>query len=365
MEGHPISYFCQLSCRPHRNICFDLRFILHITMVWLEDRTLTSKYDELKLESFFVRSSPSFYQTDRVAYTYPLDFTYPGLRMRNNSSSTATTNFKLTVETAEGELQVPQVESAITLGGHQSKVIVTDYFFGSRTARDSISGCIPDLRIYSLTLDSIINRINFLEGSYLSFPMLGTVRRALRAPNYLVGVISQPLCVSFIAYIFAILRILISDGRGGSFVVTREGTWGMKILVCMGGTEDTEGSLMSDGEDEETIYDYRRPWRAEDADQDVKFTWDTERAIEISPQEERTLAEIRKFRDELLDAESTSSDRPDSSPPTPLHLCRPYQLTVRHRVHDITRSVPLLPLLFSAPTSLVLPDPVLWGPPCR
>lgn len=43
----------------------------------------------------------------------------------------ATTNFKLNVTTSVGSFQIPRVVSAITLNGRQSKVVVTDYSFGS------------------------------------------------------------------------------------------------------------------------------------------------------------------------------------------------------------------------------------------
>lgn len=43
----------------------------------------------------------------------------------------ATTCFKLNVTTSAGSFQIPRVASAITLSGRQSKVVVTDYSFGS------------------------------------------------------------------------------------------------------------------------------------------------------------------------------------------------------------------------------------------
>ena len=43
----------------------------------------------------------------------------------------ATTNFKLNVTTSTGSFQIPRVASAITLSGRQSKVVVTEYSFGS------------------------------------------------------------------------------------------------------------------------------------------------------------------------------------------------------------------------------------------
>lgn len=141
-----------------------------------EDRTLTSKYDELKLQSIFIRSSPGFYKTDRVADTSTgLDIsTSPDVFMtllvnpdtkagfyiarHNDSSSTANTDFKLTVATIEGELELPLVASAITLGGRQSKVIVTDYSFGSRvqysTAQVFFAGVIDGRDVLFLYGDS-------------------------------------------------------------------------------------------------------------------------------------------------------------------------------------------------------------------
>src|SRR5882757_6342074 len=45
--------------------------------------------------------------------------------------SSAITTFKLNVTTQDGPLQIPVVVPAITLGGRESKVVVTDYTFGS------------------------------------------------------------------------------------------------------------------------------------------------------------------------------------------------------------------------------------------
>lgn len=40
-------------------------------------------------------------------------------------------NFKINVTTSAGNVQLPQIASSVTLGGRQSKVIVTDYVFGA------------------------------------------------------------------------------------------------------------------------------------------------------------------------------------------------------------------------------------------
>ncbi|KAK0185367.1 hypothetical protein F5146DRAFT_1069982 [Armillaria mellea] len=140
------------------------------------------------------------------------------------------------------------------------------------------------------------------------------------------------------------------------------------------GTDDTESSMTSDGEDEDEEEDededdiglqtalaasrsevedalrqeeldlQRAIDASKDADQDVKFTWDTQRAIEISLHEERTLEEMRKFRDELLDTESTSSDQPGS--PSSVMTVSPDGTTSRARHHPFLS--PPASVIFSA-----------------
>ncbi|KDQ50498.1 glycoside hydrolase family 35 protein [Jaapia argillacea MUCL 33604] len=114
-----------------------------------ENRTLTDKYSELKRQALFLRSSPEFYKTDWIgnSSTSAVSITNPAafvVKLQNpdtsagfyiarqlNSSSLATTSFQLAVTTSAGSLELPQVVSNITLTGRQSKVIVTDYTFGS------------------------------------------------------------------------------------------------------------------------------------------------------------------------------------------------------------------------------------------
>ncbi|KIJ17952.1 glycoside hydrolase family 35 protein [Paxillus involutus ATCC 200175] len=114
-----------------------------------ENRELTVKYPELKREGLFLRSSPEFYKTDHIGnstggavavtnssafvtlLTNPDTSTSFYIVRQNDSTSMVTTNFKLNVTTSAGSFQIPRVASAITLSGRQSKVIVTDYSFGS------------------------------------------------------------------------------------------------------------------------------------------------------------------------------------------------------------------------------------------
>ncbi|TRM65792.1 glycoside hydrolase family 35 protein [Schizophyllum amplum] len=117
-----------------------------------ENRMLTAKYDELKRQAMFLRSTPDFYKTDWIAdsstgldvafdaaiYTTLLE--NPDSQARyyivrhNDSTTTAVTGFSLTVQTGSGPLKLPLVASAITLGGRQSKLVVTDYAFGDSKA---------------------------------------------------------------------------------------------------------------------------------------------------------------------------------------------------------------------------------------
>ncbi|EEB90965.1 hypothetical protein MPER_10755, partial [Moniliophthora perniciosa FA553] len=121
-----------------------------------EPRTLTTKYTELKLQGIFLRSSPEFYKTDVVANSTEIPIvdtlnnsslgfatllrnpdTGAGFWIvrHNDSTSTAISEFKLNVTTASGaSFQIPNIAGAITLDGRQSKVLVTDYAFGSSRA---------------------------------------------------------------------------------------------------------------------------------------------------------------------------------------------------------------------------------------
>ncbi|KAL1751658.1 glycoside hydrolase family 35 protein [Schizophyllum commune] len=113
-----------------------------------EDRMLTSKYDELKRQAMFLRSTPDFYKTDWVADSdtglavtsspavYATLLENPDSHARyyvlrhNDSTTTAVTDFALAIQTSGGNFNLPLVASSITLGGRQSKLVVTDYAFG-------------------------------------------------------------------------------------------------------------------------------------------------------------------------------------------------------------------------------------------
>ncbi|TFY54520.1 hypothetical protein EVG20_g9672, partial [Dentipellis fragilis] len=114
-----------------------------------ENRELTPKFAELKLQGLFLRSSPEFYKTDWIgnSTTGAVNISNPAafavllknpdtnatfyIVRQTDSTSTATTSFKLTVDTIAGALELPQHVPNITLSGRQSKVIVGSYTFGT------------------------------------------------------------------------------------------------------------------------------------------------------------------------------------------------------------------------------------------
>ncbi|KAL5524689.1 hypothetical protein ACEPAF_9834 [Sanghuangporus sanghuang] len=116
-----------------------------------ENRLLTSKFDELKRQALFLRSSPDFYKTDWIgnssstavnvsnsdAFVVLLSNPdtgsnfYIARQADSTSISSTVTTFSLTVSTSNGTFSIPRTFSSITLDGRESKVIVTDYTFGT------------------------------------------------------------------------------------------------------------------------------------------------------------------------------------------------------------------------------------------
>ncbi|GJJ10923.1 hypothetical protein Clacol_005152 [Clathrus columnatus] len=113
-----------------------------------ENRILSAKYDELKRQGLFLRSSPQFYKTDWIGDTSTGDVFVNNsaafstllknpdsgtgfyITRQNDSTSTVNIDFRLQVETSIGTLVLPRTVPSISLNGRQSKVIVTDYSFG-------------------------------------------------------------------------------------------------------------------------------------------------------------------------------------------------------------------------------------------
>ncbi|RYP76619.1 hypothetical protein DL771_001688 [Monosporascus sp. 5C6A] len=113
-----------------------------------ESRSIGSKYYETKLLTQFTRVARDLAMTDRLGndttYTNNPAITTAELRnpetgaafyvvMHADSTSSTRETFKLDIETSEGELTVPQYGGEVTINGHQAKILVTDFKFGSKT----------------------------------------------------------------------------------------------------------------------------------------------------------------------------------------------------------------------------------------
>ncbi|KAH6699212.1 beta-galactosidase [Verticillium dahliae] len=112
-----------------------------------ENRKIGDKYYETKLLPLFTRVAKDLYKTERVgnstSYTNNPAIAASELRnidndagfyvvMHQTSSSGTRETFKLDVKTSAGDLTIPQ-HSSITINGHQAKILVTDFSFGSKT----------------------------------------------------------------------------------------------------------------------------------------------------------------------------------------------------------------------------------------
>lgn len=113
-----------------------------------EDRSIWSKYHETKLLALFTRSAKDLTVTELVgngtqytdnpavrAYELRNPETNAAFYATFHSNTSISTNepFHLKVNTSVGALTIPKYASTIRLNGHQSKIIVTDFTFGSKT----------------------------------------------------------------------------------------------------------------------------------------------------------------------------------------------------------------------------------------
>ncbi|KAF8523825.1 glycoside hydrolase superfamily [Gautieria morchelliformis] len=123
-----------------------------------ENRALSDKFDELKRQGLFLRSSPEFRKTDWIGDSSTGGVSVNGsgafvtflrnpdsgagfyIARQNDSTSTAKTDFRITVETSAGTVTLPQTLDSIVLDGRQSKVLVTDYAFGASRLLYSTAG---------------------------------------------------------------------------------------------------------------------------------------------------------------------------------------------------------------------------------
>lgn len=111
-----------------------------------EDRSIGSKYYETKLLALFTRSAEDLTMTELIgngtqytdnaavrAYELRNPETNAGFYATFHLNTSISTNeaFHLKVNTSIGALNIPRHGGKLRLNGHQSKIIVTDFTFGS------------------------------------------------------------------------------------------------------------------------------------------------------------------------------------------------------------------------------------------
>lgn len=133
-----------------------------------EDRTQSPKMAEIKLQAYFLHASPSYltsirygngslatgstYSTSSEIYTTqlfdPISLTnFYVVRQTTNKKNT-NTDFTLKVNTTLlGEITVPRFRGEITLAGRESKILVSNYNFGSSKLAYSTAEVSNDLII--------------------------------------------------------------------------------------------------------------------------------------------------------------------------------------------------------------------------
>ncbi|KAG8687962.1 hypothetical protein FRC08_011692, partial [Ceratobasidium sp. 394] len=114
-----------------------------------EDRSLTPKFAELKLQSLFLHASPNYHLAGRIGtgtsysnssqiFTTNLATTsgqnFYIVRQTTNAN-TARVEFALKVNTKAGVLTIPQYGGLMALDGRESKIVVTEYPFGGSVLR--------------------------------------------------------------------------------------------------------------------------------------------------------------------------------------------------------------------------------------
>ncbi|KAJ5642440.1 hypothetical protein N7490_006440 [Penicillium lividum] len=113
-----------------------------------EDRSISSKYYETKLLALFTRTAKDLTKTDLIgngtqytdntgvrAYELRNPDTNAGFYATFHANTSTSTNeaFHLKVDTSAGKLTIPKHGGVVRLNGHQSKIVVTDFTFGSKT----------------------------------------------------------------------------------------------------------------------------------------------------------------------------------------------------------------------------------------
>ncbi|KAH9886114.1 glycoside hydrolase family 35 protein [Xylariomycetidae sp. FL2044] len=153
-----------------------------------EDRTVTrEKYSELKLQATFIQSSPGYltvtpgtnttgvYSENADILITPLfgNTTDDGsffIVRHSNYSSLASTQYRVTLPTSQGNLTIPQGNITLSLNGRDSKVMVTDYDVqGTKLLYSS-----ADIFTHQATENGTVLILYAGEGEYNEFGIQGS-----------------------------------------------------------------------------------------------------------------------------------------------------------------------------------------------
>ncbi|KAF9076535.1 glycoside hydrolase family 35 protein [Rhodocollybia butyracea] len=162
-----------------------------------EQRQITAKHGELKLQSLFLRSFPDFYMTDLIktdTTTVPNVFITQLKNPLSGSSfyifrpnSVATTNTTLNFQYNIGQANtlVPQNGGNLTLLGRDSFVIVTDLLFGTTKLQYSTASLLTWL---DLGGSDLLVVYGYAEMPYeMAFELSGTVTQTVTGPTQVSG----------------------------------------------------------------------------------------------------------------------------------------------------------------------------------
>ncbi|KAG8680861.1 hypothetical protein FRC08_015999 [Ceratobasidium sp. 394] len=137
-----------------------------------EDRSLTPKFSEIKLQALFLHASPNYHFAGRIGtgtgftnsdqiFTTNLA-TLSGqsfyIVRQTTNSNTNRVEFKLKVNTKAGDLTIPQYGGSMALDGRESKILVTEYPFGRSVLRYTTAEASAP-RLVSAQIDRYVNRL--------------------------------------------------------------------------------------------------------------------------------------------------------------------------------------------------------------
>ncbi|KAG6812051.1 hypothetical protein H0H92_004635 [Tricholoma furcatifolium] len=216
-----------------------------------EDRTLTPKLDELKLQASFLHASPDYllvgrigngtvgdgtaYSTSADIYTTHLNSPSSGanfyiVRQVTNTKITDT-DFTLSVNVSSaGEITIPK-SGNLTLAGRESKIIVTNYPFGSSKLQYSTAE-IDTLVAYALAGQTVEIVVENPNGSPVT--TLGASSITAVAEGQTVTISGSPLDVTVVT--FNTTRIIVADKQ------TAYSFWAPRLAVSGTGHDHYDAS---------------------------------------------------------------------------------------------------------------------------